>query len=415
MDSLLQLVIIWCAVLASMWLANKTQFTSVLYFLVMGAILVNIGLLPIETDAFVRGFSEVGIIIIMFALGFEENAGRFVKSIRRSWGIALFGGIVPFFVAFTLAQTFWDDIHISIMCGLAMTSTAVSLTMVCLKIEKLHASKPAIGILTSAVLEDIASLVLIAMLLPLATGGGELSATGIGFIVLKVIAFFSLVTVAGLLLLPHEKYGWYSKIPILGRFAAKRLICFDNGVQTTLIMLLFALVSGLLAYEFGFHPAVGAYMAGLILREEYFDVVNLKGEVENCYERTREAIDNLAYSWIGPVFFVVLGSKIIFDMDVIVSVIPETLAFFCLMFVAQVVSSTLAARYTAGYNLADSFLIGFGMLGRAELAFIVLNIAYIEHQILSQEAFYVLMGTSFLLNLSIPLTIRLWKKYHACA
>lgn len=412
MEALFHLVIIWCAVLVSMWLDHKTRLTSVIYFLIMGAILVNVGVLPVVTNEFVSGFSEVGIIIIMFALGFEENASRFVATMKRSWGIAFFGGVVPFVLAFTMANMFWQSTNIAIMCGLAMTSTAVSLTMVCMKIEGLHTSKPAIGILTSAVIEDIASLVLIAMLLPIATGAGDITVEGISFIVLKVIVFFMIVTVAGLLLLPHEKYGWYSKIPILGRLAARHIICFDNGAQTTLLMLLFALLSGLLAHEFGFHPAVGAYMAGLILKEEYFEVKNRSGESENCYARTREAIDNLAYSWIGPVFFVVLGTKIIFDLDVIISVIPETLLLFLAMFLGQIVSSSVAAYYTAGFDKAESVLIGVGMLGRAELAFIVMNIAYIEHQILSQEAFYVLMATSLLLNLSIPIMIKLWKRLY---
>ena len=41
----------------------------------------------------------IGIIIIMFALGFEENSSKFVQGIKRSWGIALFGAIAPFLVA----------------------------------------------------------------------------------------------------------------------------------------------------------------------------------------------------------------------------------------------------------------------------------------------------------------------------
>lgn len=56
-------------------------------------------------------------------------------------------------------------------------------------------------------------------------------------------------------------------------------------------------------------------------------------------------------------------------------------------------------------------MIGFGMLGRAELAFVVLEIAYVQYQIMSTDAFYTLMITCFLLNISVPLTIRWWKSY----
>ena len=56
-------------------------------------------------------------------------------------------------------------------------------------------------------------------------------------------------------------------------------------------------------------------------------------------------------------------------------------------------------------------MIGFGMLGRAELAFVVMNIAYIQHGIFTEEVFYTLMITIFWLNVSVPLTIRFWRPY----
>jgi Kef-type K+ transport system membrane component KefB len=61
-------------------------------------VLVNAGILPTESDQFIREFAELDIIIIMFALGFEESTGNFLASISKSWGIALFGAIGPFVV-----------------------------------------------------------------------------------------------------------------------------------------------------------------------------------------------------------------------------------------------------------------------------------------------------------------------------
>lgn len=60
---------------------------------------------------------------------------------------------------------------------------------------------------------------------------------------------------------------------------------------------------------------------------------------------------------------------------------------------------------------AKSLMIGFGMLGRAELAFVVLDIAYVQHTILTTEVFYMLMFTAFWLNVAVPVTIRWWKPY----
>ena len=52
------------------------------------------------------------------------------------------------------------------------------------------------------------------------------------------------------------------------------------------------------------------------------------------------------------------------------------------------------------------------MLGRAELAFIVIDIAYTENHIIDTAQFYVMIFTIFLLNITVPLTISWWKPYY---
>jgi Kef-type K+ transport system membrane component KefB len=174
--------------------------------------------------------------------------------------------------------------------------------------------------------------------------------------------------------------------------------------------MLLAVTVGLAAHAFGFHPAVGAYMAGLILREEYFDYAD-SGDKSN-YLDVKTHIDSVAFTWIGPVFFVLLGTNLVFSWDLFVSLIPETLALTAALVVAQVTSAGLAARYTSDMRFAGSVLIGLGMLGRAELAFVVLDIAYVQNAILSTDAFYTLMFTAFWLNLAVPVTIRWWTPYY---
>ncbi len=149
-------------------------------------------------------------------------------------------------------------------------------------------------------------------------------------------------------------------------------------------------------------------MAGLILKEEYFR----QDDHADSYLDTKRIIDNAAFAWIGPVFFVELGAQLVFDWDIFVSVIPETLALLVSLFIAQVTSASLAARYTGGLDWTDSVMVGFGMLGRAELAFVVIDIAYVEHRIINTEAFYTLMFTAFWLNVLVPLTIGYWKRFY---
>jgi Kef-type K+ transport system membrane component KefB len=134
--------------------------------------------------------------------------------------------------------------------------------------------------------------------------------------------------------------------------------------------------------------------------------------LRDAYQETKNIIDDAAFSWIGPVFFVDLGAKLIFDLDLLLSVIPYAAILFFGLFIVQVTSAALAARYTGGMNWHESLMIGFGMLGRAELAFVVLEIAYVETDIMHTEAFFTLMITAFFLNIAVPVTISWWRPYY---
>ena len=316
---------------------------------------------------------------------------------------------MPFIVAYSVIYNRWGDANATLMCALAMTATAVSLTMVSLRTEGLSKTAAATGIMTSAVLDDIASLALVAILVPMASGGASLDAMGVAIVAIKAVAFFVLITAMAVWLFPASS-GPLRNIPIINRFNLRYLLTLQDGEHATLTVLLLALLVALLGHAFGFHPAVGAYMAGLIISEEYFAFGD-KSETDGqtLYEETRRIVDSVAFSWIGPVFFVILGGRLIIHPEIMASVIDEAIILTTGLFIGQVLSAGLAARFTGGFEWNESWLIGFGMLGRAELAFVVMDIAYVEHSIINDEMFYTLMFTAFALNLLVPVTIRLWK------
>lgn len=407
MAPLTHLAVIWFGVFVAILIARKTRFTPVLFFLFIGFVFVNTGILPAHSGLFIRELAELGIIFIMFAIGFEESTNNFLDSMKKSWGIALFGALGPFLISFFLADIFWGNDSLSLLFALAMTATAVSLTMVSLRSAGLQDSPVATRVITSAVLDDIGALVLVAIVVPIATGDASLSVSGLVLVAGKAIGFFLLVTIIGAWVFPHDTQGWFGKLPIIGRYGARHLLSIDNGQHSTLVILLFALAVGLAASYFGFHPAVGAYMAGLILKEEYFDET---GKVPSkAYEQTKSIIDSAAFAWIGPIFFVELGTKLLIDVQLFSAVIPYVIVLTISLFVVQTSSAALAARYTGGMGWPDSVLIGFGMLGRAELAFVVMDIAYVQHAILNEEAFYTLMLTAFCLNILVPICIAWWE------
>jgi Kef-type K+ transport system membrane component KefB len=191
----------------------------------------------------------------------------------------------------------------------------------------------------------------------------------------------------------------------------RKLLVAQNGQFTPLIMIFIAFVFGLIAEKFGFHPAIGAYFGGLFLKGEYFNVTVDKNILSHQHD-AKKVIDHLAFTIFGPIFFLMLGTKLLFNIDIISNILLPIFILFIVVLVLQVISAAVAAKYTGKYEWHESVMIGLGMLGRAELAFIVINIAYTQNHIISLEQFYILIGTLFLLNLTVPTAIKWWKPYY---
>ncbi|WP_415406459.1 cation:proton antiporter [Sulfurovum sp. CS9] len=148
-----------------------------------------------------------------------------------------------------------------------------------------------------------------------------------------------------------------------------------------------------------------SYVAGLFLKEEYF-LCTEDEKIANHKKDAEFVINHLAFTIFGPIFFVMLGTQLIFNMEIILDILPAALVLFGSVFILQILSASFAARYTGGYKWHESIMIGFGMLGRAELAFIVINIAYTKNHLITLEQFYTLILTLFLLNVTVLALIK---------
>ena len=415
-------------VILSKALAKKTATVDVLWLIIFGSLFANLGLIP-EHHEVLEYIGEWGIVFIMFALGFDEDLEHFKNGLRRSLGIAIIGAIFPFIAGFLSAKLFGYSDSVALLWGLTMTATAVSLTMVSLKAKNLHKSTAATGIMTAAVVDDVLSLIGVAIIIPLALNAsknhGELTIdfTNLAIISIKVVIFFLIALIIGLFAFPErvppklppnasllQKLDYYLTklfVPI----SIKRILIMYGGEFTPLVMVFVAMTMGAIADLFGFHPAIGAYIAGLFMKKDYFLFENAS-RPDKIYKESKFVMDHIAFTIFGPIFFVNLGSKIIFDFDILSTIWWQVLVLFFLVFSFQILSAALAARFTGGYSWPDSVMIGVGMLGRAELAFIVINIAYTEHHIFDTAQFQTLIFATFLLNISVPLMINWWKPYY---
>merc|ERR1712137_748360 len=128
--------------------------------------------------------------------------------------------------------------------------------MITLKSQGLALSKAAVGIMASAVLDDVGCLALVAIMVPIATGDAEPSPLGISFVIGKSLAFFCLIAVLNVAVFPSNRGGILKCLPSIG---LNNVIRQNHGEQAVITTLLVGFGIGLLAIAFGFHPTIGAY------------------------------------------------------------------------------------------------------------------------------------------------------------
>ena len=164
------LLIYWFIALISTVLGKPIRCPPLLFYLIFGSIAGNLHW--VERGEAVQFFSEFSITIVFFSLGFEETVEHFMHGIKQSWGIALIGAIVPFGSGYLAGYLLWPQEHwtIHLTIATAVTATAVSLTMIVLQSVGLSKCKAAMGIMTSAVLDDVGCLILVAILIPIILG-----------------------------------------------------------------------------------------------------------------------------------------------------------------------------------------------------------------------------------------------------
>lgn len=436
--------IIFAVVLVAKLVSKKTGTVDVLWLIVAGALLTNLDLLP-KHNEFLETIGEWGIVFVMFALGLEEDLNRFSQGLKRSLGVALIGAAFPFMAGYGTAIFFGYEHNHAMLWALTMTATAVSLTMMSLRSDLLHKSTAATGIMTAAVIDDVLSLVGVAIIVPIilvsavadsAAGGQAISMASIIWIIAKVGLFFAITLFMGLIAFPERSPKVPAKNPnlyqkldyafsrVLSKMGVSKFLMIHQGEFTPLIMLFIAMLLGVIAHALGFHPAIGAYFAGLFLHADYFvhcktvKEKNEEGELievqrkDDRFKQSNHVIEHLAFTIFGPIFFVNLGGKLEFNIDIVIDALPAVITLYVIVVVFQVTSAAIAARFTGRYHWHESVMIGFGMLGRAELAFIVINIAFVQHHIIDTTQFYILMLTAFLLNITVPLSLKWWKPYY---
>jgi Kef-type K+ transport system membrane component KefB/Trk K+ transport system NAD-binding subunit len=348
---------------------------------VMGELIVGVLVGPavfglIEPSEAVTLLAEIGIFFLMFHAGVETQPTEFFRALKRSLGVAVVGALVPFAVSFGVATAFGLGRVGATFVGLTMTATAVVITLKSLKDLGLANTRLARVIVASCVIDDLLTLVFFGLIVGVLSGG-SFEPMNIAITVGKVALFFGVAVVIGRFVYPKLSLPFRS----------------EGGKGFTFVLLA-AIAMGLFAELIGLHMILGAYLAGLFFETKVAHPNLVRVVMDRSY--------GIAYSFLGPIFFISLGFSITFDIS------ATEVAFLTLLTGAVIVGQIVSAGGMAlqmGLPFREALTVGVGMCGRAELAFILASLALAQGAI-GQPVFSVLIFTAFLLNLFTPLALK---------
>lgn len=384
---LLGIVIILAAAKIGGGIFEKMGQPSVLGELVLGIIIGNLAYFtgweffaPLRNHTFVDLLARFGVIILLFDIGLETNIRDMVRVGLSSLLVALGGIIAPFILGYFTSLYFFPDaaMTVHLFVGATLCATSVGIKARVLKdLGKLQTIEAKI-ILGAAVIDDIIVLFILAIVTDIVVTGSvdpfHIARTSI----------FSILFLSGAIFMGLKL------APLLGYYTTHTKV---EGWKLTMAIV-FCLLLSYVANLIGLATIVGAFAAGLILREVRFK--DLKGGEHGIQEIMRPA----SFVFV-PIFFLLIGMQIklelFFDMHVLTVSLAITLA---------AIIGKQACGFCALEKGLNRIAIGIAMIPRGEVTLIFAGIGK-SIGVISDTIFTALIMTVIITTLITPPALKL--------
>ena len=294
--------------------------------------------------------ANLGIIVLMFAVGLESTVPQMLRLGIPSLRVAVIGVCVPMAAGFggacLLLLPASTPFALHLFIGACLCATSIGISAQVLREQGAAASREGRVIVGAAVIDDVLGL----LVLVAVTGVITARATGAG------MPWGDLAKTLGLAM------AFLGLALTLGRRLTGHLFHQANRLRSEQVLLplglAFAFLLAWLGSLAGLAPIVGAYAAGLILEPAH---------VKTMEQREDHTLEDLVHPLVmilAPVFFVVMGARV----DATALLRPRVLLFAGVLALAGV-----AGKYLAGFGAGPRFrhsVIGWGMVPRGEVGLI---------------------------------------------
>jgi len=379
--SLLNLLMVLLVAALGGAVSNRLGYPSLMGEMVAGILFGPMLLGWIHESAGLNLLAEVGVFLMMLYIGIEVDHRDLMKASWPGVLAALGGFIIPFLCGLWLISFHYNyNLAAGLFIGLAMGVTSLATKSRALMELKLLGTRVANVMLAGALVCDTLALVVFAGI----TGYAESDTADIAtilIVLLKAMLFFGVTIVIGLRI-----------FPLIGRVFRK--FGFTERTTNFTLVILVGLVFAELAELAGLHSIIGAFIAGLFIREEVLKR-KLSHEVAGM-------VHDVSLGFLAPVFFVVAGFK------VDVSVLWTDTTFLSVVIVVALVSKILGTwlfYLPTRLGWREGLVIGAGMNGRGAVEIIIAEIG-LQMGLIDQSMFSILVFMAFFTTALEPVLLK---------
>jgi len=307
---------------------RKFHIPYVTALIIAGIVIGPFGLSLFEITPAITLIGSVGAIFLMFMAGLEVHVKN-VKDISKStWELTVLNSVIPFLTAVVIGSYFGFDIVSSAVLGIIFISSSIAVIIPQLEKTGLLHKKLGKTILSSAIFEDLTSLLLISLVLQSFSPKTDL----------PVFAYFLVIIISIVVMKfafprAREFFTWLSS--------------GTDSFESELRYLFIILIGSAAYFEaIGMHEIVAGFIVGMLLSE------SIKHKQVILKLRT------ISYGLFIPTFFVIIGAQMnlpaLFQST---EAILFTAVLVMGLIVSKVVSGFIAGRL-ANFSKEESLVMG---------------------------------------------------------
>ncbi|NNF58355.1 MAG: cation:proton antiporter, partial [Rhodothermaceae bacterium] len=378
---LLNLLIVLFVAWGAGLLASRLGYPAVLGELLVGILLGPPLLGLLHGGEALAVLAEVGLLLMMLYIGMEIDPAELGRASKGGILAALGGFITPFVLCYLLVVygaglTPLAGVFVGVAAGVTSLATK---SRILVDLQLLD-TRVAHVMMAGALIADTLALVVFAGVIGVAEAG-TISATELVIVAVKALAYFAVAAAFGLKVLPV----------VMRRIADLKAV---GGPALFMALMLVMLLYAETAHLVGMHGILGAFLAGLFLRESVLG--------RTLSQELMHRVRDVSIGFLAPVFFVTAGFAV--SLDVFRTDLALLIGLVGLATLGKVIGTALFYLPT-GHGWREGTVIGFGMNGRGAVEIIVAQIA-LTMGLITAEVFSILVVMAMATTALVPLTLK---------